>query len=428
MHSDHHQDVTGTAVATLAGVAGMVFKQNDRYYLRGVPLGQDGATIKLGVAPYHGSRGYVRRPFLLLDPFVDKADQGNHVLLEPDDTSDAYHVRRLTVDPATGDLSWDPQQSQGTFLVPVSAAALHSSGRVVAVNTNSGRLGWLSPVSTSRPVLAAYSAGPGTRVGLLSSPIAIAVTNPGTVLVLEAGTTQISAFDLNGNPVRYFGTGPDADRKFTRDLVSKGTPLDLAVDGADQIYVLYFTGTGSAPVDYHVDVYTKSGDVLDTHSPGVNVGRFAVDYWRSIYGANYDALTDLGTNNPRIDLRLLVAEPSLSRFDPTEPTLSAPPAGHRRRHRHRHRPPPGHRMTIDGRLIRLALVLALAVGVGWGSVDGAHGHGKCRRYRGPVSAVQDTTHPAGGRRGVRANAEGRRCGPQRRGGSVWGTVDGDRLV
>ena len=91
------------------------------------------------------------------------------------------------------------------------------------------------------------------------------------MLVLEAGTTQISAFDLNGNPVRYFGTGPDADRKFTRDLVSKGTPLDLAVDGAGQIYVLYFTGTGSAPVDYHVDVYTKSGDVLDTHSPGVNV-------------------------------------------------------------------------------------------------------------------------------------------------------------
>ena len=48
VHSDHHQDVTGTAVATLAGVAGMVLKQNDRYYLRGVPLAQNGATIKLG--------------------------------------------------------------------------------------------------------------------------------------------------------------------------------------------------------------------------------------------------------------------------------------------------------------------------------------------------------------------------------------------
>ena len=54
-------------------------------------------------------------------------------------------------------------------------------------------------------MLAAYTAGPGTQIGLLSSPIALAVTNPGTVLVLEAGG-QISAFDLNGNPVPYFGT------------------------------------------------------------------------------------------------------------------------------------------------------------------------------------------------------------------------------
>jgi hypothetical protein len=330
VQTDHAQEATGTAVATLAGVAGVVFKQNDRYYLRGVPLAQDAATIKLGVAP---TEGYARRPFLLLDPFVDKADRGNHVLLEPDDASNAYHVRRLTVDPVTGRLSWDPKESLGTFLVPVSAAALHSSGRVVAVHTNSGRLGWLSPVSTPRPVLAAYSAGPGTRVGLLSSPVAIAVTNPGVVLVLEAGATQISAFDLNGNPVRYFGAGSGDDRKFTRDLVSSGTPLDLAVDGADQIYVLYFTGSGSTPAEYHVDVYTRSGDVLDSHSPGVNVGRFAIDYWRSIYGANYDALTDLGTQSGRIDPRLKVPEPSLSRFDPTDETLSAPLVRRGRRQR-----------------------------------------------------------------------------------------------
>ena len=78
--------------------------------------------------------------------------------------------------------------------------------------------------------------------------------------------------------------------------------------------------------------------MLDTHSPGVNVGRLAIDYWRSIYGANYDALTDLGTNNPRIDPRLKVAEPSLSRFDPTEPSLAGAPTTHRRHHR-RHRGP-----------------------------------------------------------------------------------------
>ena len=336
VQSDHHQDVAGAAVATLAGVAGIVFKQNDRYYLRGVPLAQDGATIKLGVAP---TEGYARRPFLLLDAFVDKADRGNHVLLEPDDTSDAYHVRRLTLDPATGGLSWDSEMSYGRFLLEPSAVALHSTGKVVAVHTDSGRLAWIQPVSTPQPMLATYGAGPGTQPGLLSSPIAVAVTNPGVVLVLEAGTSQISAFDLNGNPVRYFPTDSGrGEQQFTRRLVSSGTPLDLAVDGAGQIYVLYSTGTGSAPADYHVDVYTKSGAVLDTHSPGVNVGRLAVDYWRSIYGANYDALTDLGTNNPRIDPRLKVAEPSLSRFDPTEPSLAGAPTTHRRHHR-RHRGP-----------------------------------------------------------------------------------------
>jgi hypothetical protein len=103
-------------------------------------------------------------------------------------------------------------------------------------------------------------------------------------------------------------------------LASAGTPLDLAVDGADQVYVLYFAGTGTDPADYHVDVYARSGEVLDTKSPGVNVPHFAVDYWRSVYGANYEALTDLGTATRRVDHRLGVAEPSLSRFDPTEST------------------------------------------------------------------------------------------------------------
>jgi hypothetical protein len=330
--SDHAEDVSGTAVATRAGVAAMVFKRNDRYYLRGVPVAQNGSTITLGVAP---TEGYARRPFVLLDAFVGKGAGDDHVLLEPDDTSDAYHVRRLKLDSATGALSWDRDASYGTFLLEPSAVALHSSGRVVAVHTDSGRLGWLRPADTPQPVLASYAAGPGNQPGLLSSPIAVAVTNPGVVLVLEAGSAQLASFDLNGNPVRYFA-GTDGTRQFRRALASSGTPLDLAVDGAGQIYVLYFTGAGSAPSDYHVDVYTASGDVLDTHSPGVNVGRLAVDYWRSIYGANYDPLIDLGTTTARVDPRLGVNEPSLSRFDPSDETDEPPPHRH---HRHRHHPP-----------------------------------------------------------------------------------------
>ena len=335
------QQVTGAAIATTLGVAGVVWKQGDRYWLRGVPVAENGTTITLG--PVTRER-YARRPFLLFDSFVGKGDVGNHVLLEPDETTDAYHVRMLSLDPVTGALSWDPTVSYGTFTLPVSAAALHSSGRVVALHTDTGRVGRIQPVVTPRPLLAAYSAGPGTEIGLLQSPTAVAVTNPGVVLVLEAGASQLAAFDLNGNPVRYFaaqstllarhrpnqrrrGAAPTLD--FTLPLVSPGTYLDLAVDGASQIYVLYYTGDGSRPEDYRVDVYTQTGAPLDTHSPGVNVPHLAIDYWRSIYAANYDPLTDQGTSTPHIEV-LGVAEPSLSRFDPTESAGKLVGARHRK--------------------------------------------------------------------------------------------------
>ena len=60
-----------------------------------------------------------------------------------------------------------------------------------------------------------------------------------------------------------------------------------------------------------------------THSPGVNVARLAVDYWRSIYGVNFTALGALGTSVPHVDPALGVLEPSISRFDPITPTVAA---------------------------------------------------------------------------------------------------------
>ena len=311
-HSAGVQDVTGAAVATLAGVAGMIWKEDDRYFLRGVPLAQNGATIKLGLGSHEG---WERRPFLLLDSFVEARDQANHVLLEPDHSSPAYHARPVTLDAHDGAISWDPSISLGTFTLPVSAAALHSSGLVVAINTDTGRLARLDPARTPRAQLAAYGAGQGSEIGLLHSPIALAITNPGVVLVLEAGSSQISAFDLNLNPVRYFGHEQD---QFTRELASAGTYLDLAVDGASQIYALYFTGNGTGANDYHIDVYNERGEPIATHSPGTNIPHLAVDYWRSIYAPNYSPLTKQGTTTPHIDPKLQVPEPSLSRFNPTQ--------------------------------------------------------------------------------------------------------------
>ena len=346
--------VTSVAVATVAGVVGVVWQQNNRYWLRGVPVAENGPTIDLTTTT---TEGYTRRPFLLLDSFVSRADVGNHVLLEPDPTTAAYHIRKVTLNGTTGAISWDSGTSYGTFVLPVSAAALHASGRVVAINTDHGRIGWLQPVNTPRAALASYSAGAntgaGTQIGLLSSPIAIAVTQPGVVLILEAGAAQIAAFDLNGNPVPYFkptltrrrlvspapgrvkGAAPAG--QYALPLVSPGTYLDLSVDGSGQMYALYYTGNGSDPANYHVDVYTPSGAVLDTHSPGVNVPHLAIDYWRSIFAANYNPLSTQGTSTPRIDPKLGVAEPSVSRFDPAEATLEKPPP-HKKHTKHRRAP------------------------------------------------------------------------------------------
>jgi hypothetical protein len=135
------------------------------------------------------------------------------------------------------------------------------------------------------------------------------------VIVLEAGAAQLSAFDLNGNPVRYFGT--QSPPSFRLALPGSVTYLDIAVDGAGQIYLLSYSNDGSQPADYRIDVYTPTGAPLATNSPDTNVPHLAVDYWRSIYAANYSALLDSSTGQPRIGPALGVAEPSLSRFDPS---------------------------------------------------------------------------------------------------------------
>jgi hypothetical protein len=304
--------VTGVTISTRLGVAGIVWKQGDQYWLRGVPVAENGTNISLGDAT---RQGYARRPFLLFDAFVGAGDVGNHVLLEPDDSDEGYHVRRLKIDPSTGTLSWDPSRSLGRFRLPISAAALHSSGRVVAVHTDSGRLGQVLPAATPLPPLASYTAGPGDETGLLRSPTAMAITNPGVVIVLEAGRARLSAFDLHLHPVRYFGTA--SPRSFRLALPSSVTYLDIAVDGVGQIYLLSYSNDGSQPADYRIDVYTPTGAPLATNSPGANVPHLAVDYWRSIYAVNYSALVDISTGQPRIDPALGVTEPSLSRFDPS---------------------------------------------------------------------------------------------------------------
>ena len=308
------QEVAGTAISTLAGVAGVVWEQGNRYYLRGVPVAENGSTITLGAAT---EQGYARRPFLLLDSFVARGAAGNDVLLEPDPSTPEYHVRKVTLDATTGAPTWDPSVSYGTFPLPMSAATLHSSGRVVVVNTDNGRIGSLLPANTPRPPQATYTAGPGTQTGLLSSPVAVAVTNPGVVLILEAAALQIAAFDLNGNPVAVLrrrvrladpalaGHPRAAARRRQPASPCRSPPRAATSTWASTARArstCSITRATDPPPPTTASTSTApKGALINSVSTGVNAPHLSVDYWRSIYAANYDPLADTVSGQTRID-------------------------------------------------------------------------------------------------------------------------------
>ena len=148
----------------------------------------------------------------------------------------------------------------------------------------------------------------------MQSPTAVALTNPGTLIVLETGATQLAAFDLHGNPVPYFGTS--AKPTYTAPLLTGRVYLDVSVDGSGQIYLLSYAGQGTQPANYYTDVYTPAGVLMTGNSLGTNAPHQIVDYWRSIYTANYTPVLNTATGQPHIDPALGVPEPSLSRLDP----------------------------------------------------------------------------------------------------------------
>ena len=138
-------------------------RANDKYWLRGISAIEDATTLTMGEA---SKQGYARRPFVLFDPFVGPADAGNHVLLEPDDVLDGYHVRRLQVDATTGSLTWRSDTSIGWFPLAVDAATLTASGWVVTIHTNSGRVGQVLPEPDRRaPAGPVQRRAPATHSG-----------------------------------------------------------------------------------------------------------------------------------------------------------------------------------------------------------------------------------------------------------------------
>jgi DNA-binding beta-propeller fold protein YncE len=198
----------------------------------------------------------------------------------------------------------------------MNAVAVHPAGYVAGVNTTSHKLEILrleeEPQPDDTSVQATLKSGPGTRIGLMHSPVAVSVTPDGTILVLEAGNNRIQAFDVSANAVAYFADKTSPTMAL-RDPVNTAVYLDMKVEVAGYIYVLGYSGGGMDPGDYFLDIYEPSGTWL-SRTQGLPAARIAVDYWRTVYSLNYESF--VGPNG--------LTEPSLSQWTPSTPESDAP--------------------------------------------------------------------------------------------------------
>ena len=286
------QEVTGATIATKAGVVGMVWKQNDRYFLQGIPVDQNTDTLDLVGSHQERLRPStvpaLRRLRRTTGPGQPRAARaGRHLrrLLRPQRQPGLHHRRhRLGLDrSAHSARSCCPSRPP-----PCTPRAASSPSTPTAV-------AWAWSIRPPRrgPAWPPTAPVQAPRSACSSRP----PPSPSPTLARSSSSRlaprQLAAFDLNGNPVKYFGTDPN-NLQYTQPLANPGTYLDLAVDGANHIYLLYYTNDGSQPGDYHLDVYNPNGTPLTTLSTGINVA----EDWPSTSGAASTASTSRRSTRP----------------------------------------------------------------------------------------------------------------------------------
>jgi hypothetical protein len=135
--------------------------------------------------------------------------------------------------------------------------------------------------------------------------------SPFLYLRVNGAQTPITEKDVIEGLLDGGTTSDDTDEKY----------LDMATEMKGYIYVLGYTGTGSDPSDYFLDLYDPQGAWLsrtpDTEraagATGVNGGRIAIDMWRNLYTLNFEAISGPGGR----------VEPSVGLWVPTTPDGTA---------------------------------------------------------------------------------------------------------
>jgi hypothetical protein len=167
-------------------------------------------TLPNGNAPtYQLNRQSDGSVFVYLYP-TNTVGQNNFYLQNPAAT-DANQVRQLRKVILDNTTPFDMYQTQsyGCFATQtLDALVIHPSNYAVGVSYDNHYMEIVpilqAPVADADVPLGTIVSGPGIRQGLMLGPCAVAVTQDGRILILEAINRRIQAFDINGNPVPSF--------------------------------------------------------------------------------------------------------------------------------------------------------------------------------------------------------------------------------
>ena len=245
--------------------------------------------------------------YQLMGPAKDSPQRGNGLNFYVDPADGANHLRRVVLDDSAGSLPL-PNESWGRFSESVDALVIHPGRRAIAINYEHHKLMVLrlptQATSDADAALAQLYSGPGTREGLIKSPVALGVAADGRILVLESGNQRVQAFDIHGNAVKCFGNNESSFMALHSET-SAATYVDMAVESEGYIYVLSFINGGATAADYRLDIYDRQGTWV-TRTTHLAAGRITVDYWRVVYALNWESI--VGPNGR--------TEPSLSIWEP----------------------------------------------------------------------------------------------------------------
>jgi CHRD domain len=250
-------------------------------------------------------------------------DSSNPAFDTDKNLSGGWHVRGISLSHAgpAPTFSMGSNASYGRFPIPVDRYVYHPQGYLFGISFAAHKLFRLkletAPVADAAAPFAVLSSGQGVRDGLMYDPVGIAVALDGRVLVLESGNQRVQSFDIYGNAVPYFANAsyntsdPNSTKTVpTMTLVARAnsTYLDISVEAKGYIYVLSYTGDGSSPSMYQVDLYMPDGTFLVT-TPNVAAASIVVNVLRDLYTLNYEQFLDA---NGRV-------QPSISMWLPPAP-------------------------------------------------------------------------------------------------------------